>query len=440
LGEERVGNGFVSYFSGFYILFDFDLNAGNLLLFSDKVSSFASCMVDTKSMYIFEEMGSYFLLENGKKKKVDNSERINDIESQKKGCYTAIQSGLWNYEIKNTLTGRVVSVEKQQHMFLTGSNGVLYFINTDIPNQILGFDENLELLKAYDVGGQGYGSIGNIDNYLFCPLLGTPLYLEVFDLDKFEVVSERKEIKGSFPEVFKLSEIYHIFVGGELFLWDGRYLTKCPLGKEISSYLVKDDFIYIGFKQDPHLYAYKPVALELLGKKKITVDGYHPWSFAKSGPHNVVTLQNSSLPFISRQEYMTAWHDDEFFSDEPWEVTAELPIYTESQLSNGENFTVKIQVDADHDYIKVIRHGMAIVEDALSRHAVMIASSSDQPYSEDFNGQVDVVFVNAKQLKAKQRKQLTQGIERIQSDYEIAYRGFAHGDLQPIRINVTFED
>lgn len=442
LGEERIEQGFVSVFSGFYMLFECDLDTGNLLLFSDKVSSFSSFSSDANAIYFFKEGGSYFLLESGKKKKVDDVDLVNDMESQKDGCYIVLKKGLWGYEIKNTLTDRVVAVEKRQHMFLTARNGVLFFIKTSIPNQLLGFDENLELLRVFDVDGQGYGSsVKCMDNYLFGSLKGTPLYLEIFDLDKFEVVSKREEIKGSFLEVFKLGGVYHIFVGGELFLWDGESLIKHPFEQEISGYLPKDDFIYIGFKQDPSLYAYKPVTLELLSKKKITVEGYHPWSFAKSGPHNVVTLQNSSLPYINRQEYMAVWHDDEFFSDEPWEVTTESPIYTESQLLDGDNFAVKIQVDADHDYIQVIRHSMAIVDDAVSRHSVSIVpSSTERPYSKGFNGQVEVVFEQAKQLKAKQRKQLTQGIEKIQSDYEVAFRGFAHGDPQPIQINVTFKD
>lgn len=137
---------------------------------------------------------------------------------------------------------------------------------------------------------------------------------------------------------------------------------------------------------------------------------------------------------------MTVWNDEDFFSDELWAVTLELPIFTEAQSADGENFAVNIRIDTDKDYVKVIRQSMAIVDDAISRHAVWIVSSNDRPYSEDFNGQVEVVFENADNLDANQRSQLTQGMEKIQADYEIAYKGYANGKLQPIEVTVIFKD
>ena len=34
------------------------------------------------------------------------------------------------------------------------------------------------------------------------------------------VVSERKEVQGPILQVFQSEGVFHVFVGGELFLWD----------------------------------------------------------------------------------------------------------------------------------------------------------------------------------------------------------------------------
>ena len=138
---------------------------------------------------------------------------------------------------------------------------------------------------------------------------------------------------------------------------------------------------------------------------------------------------------------MAVWSDQEYFSDDLWVVTLEQTIFEERKPLDGDNFGVSIPVNAEHDYIKIVRQGMAAVDDAISRHAVSILpSSKDRPYSQGFNGQIEVVFEKAKNLDANQRKQLTQGMEKIQTDYEIAFKGFANGKFQPIKVKVIFKD
>lgn len=444
-GEPMVMSEFIVGMQVFKLAFSSDLKDARLLLCTEESPSFYSYSNKGYNGYAISYGLGYarrwFLLKGSKVEHLDDDEFVRENEAAEYERYSVREIGLGAYIFVNKKTHEARELKNRRHRFITERNGFVYFRDNNIPGKVVKMNYDFEIKEIFEFDGQGPGSGKNIDNYLFYPIRGNPQFLEIFDIEKFEVVSQREEIKGSFLQVYRIDDIYHIFVGGELFLWDERILKKYPFEKAISGHSVKDKFIYIGFNQDSCVYAYKSVTLDCIGKKKVTLDGYHPCSFGKLGVHNVASFENDAIPYINRLRHMTAWKDEDFFSDEEWVVIPEPPIYTETTLADGENFSVGIHVDANHDYIKVIRHSMAIVEDAVSRHGVSIVpSQADLPYSEGFNGHVRVVFENAKSLKAAQRKQLSQGIKKIQSVYQTAYRGYAHGDAKPIQITVEYED
>ena len=438
--EPNVCGRFVSNYNGFRVAYNENLEISQCLLFSRKILYFFDYELGSENGFAVKDGGDWYLVNNGKLELLNDPEYVKDKNVIKCVNYSVLEVGRWGYRFKDLIDSKEIEFERRRYRFLTEIDRKFFFKKLDSPQAIVQFNEKMHVCKIYEFDGQGFGLTAMYDHFMFFEKGSDPAELKIFDFKKFDIVPQKKEINGSIIKVYKYSEVYHVFAGEKLFLWDGVSLSKHQFAQDITCYLAKENFIYIGFKKSAEIHAYEPVTLRLIAKKKVTVDGYFPAVFTQSGVRNILTSRSVSQTFMNQLEYVVSWDDQEFFYNEPWEILTELPIFEETKLPDGRNFYISIQIDAGDDYIKVIRHSTAIVVDAISRHAVWIVSSNDRPYSEDFNGQVEVVFEKASNLDANQRKQLAQGMEKIQADYEIAYKGYANGKLQPIEVEVIFKD
>ena len=285
--EPDVFGGFVANFNGFHVYYDANLDNEKLLIFSSKSLYFSNYKDGVFAAQVGKE---WFIVEDGNLRPLKDDSFVQGKSSQVLGGFAVTEFGRWGYRFVNIESGEEKLFEERRHHIVDVRNDAFYVKKLSEPQALLKLNENFALIESYGFDGQSIVFEQHLNNYLFYVISGTPLYLEVFDLDKFEVVSERKEVQGSILQVFQSEGVFHVFVGGELFLWDGINLKKQNFSKEISAFLAKDNFFYIGFKQDPNVYGFQSATLKPLGRKQIGIDGYHPWSFSKSGAQNVVTL------------------------------------------------------------------------------------------------------------------------------------------------------
>jgi hypothetical protein len=382
--------------------------------------------------------GDWYTVSNGKLIPFNDKSFMESTVTTKCDTCNVIRMGRGEYDFINKKTGKRIHFKQKHNVFLTERDGNIYFLSLKSHDQLICTDINFNELKDYKYVGIDVGTGKCLDQYLFHELKTKPCALEVFDLDKFKPVARYEGIeKRGILQVFYQSEVYHIFYAGCLFLWDGTQLAKHPFEQRIANYLVKEEFIYIGFDNDANLYAYKPVSLELIHQQKICLKNFQVLSFSTSGVHNTCSLRPFDTTF--GQYYFICWSDDEFFGD-PWEIVEESPIYNEVQVEEGNLFFLRINIDASHDYLTIARQSLAIIDDAIVRHsASTIPSDAGKPYSEAFNGVVEACYNNSRHLANEYREQLTETCKKIEEFYWVA-RGYAKGDPQPIRVNVLFND
>jgi hypothetical protein len=439
LGEPYIHNEFIFCVYEIYFSICYDLGSAKYIGYSDRSVYFQKNLEDGKYIvkYGLGMNADWYLFEKGDLIPFADNEIIEESFTKQYDNYSVVEKDHSHYEFLHRDTNKRIEFKRKGYVFIAERCGYIYFKDTNKPKTLVCMNEEFKIIKSYSYEGWGFGMGQCLDQYLFHKLKTKPLTLEIFDLDNFTPVARHDATDGLCPIVYRIHDTYHIFLGGSLFLWDGVKLKKHDFNKNISAHLVKRDFLYIGFDNDTNLYAYKPTSLELIHQQNICLKDFQVLRFSTSGQHNACSLRPFDTTF--GQYYFVCWSDDEFFGD-PWEVVEESPIYNESQVDDGNLFFLRINIDASHDYLTIVRQSLAIIDDTIVRHsASTIPSDADKPYSEAFNGVIEACYNNSRHLADEYRKQLTDTCKKIEEFYWVA-RGYAKGDPQPIRVNVVFND
>lgn len=425
----------------FYVSIESDKKKQELIIFSLSDLRFYSCSCDGYK-YVVEKDGDWFGLSDGELIEFEDEKFILERKSKKFHTVTVIDKRRKGFDILNNRTGEKFEFQKASHKFVAEYAGNLYVAKNNMPKQIQCLDENYNTIKNFTFDGQGFSYINNKDRYIFYTIMdGEDHVLEVFDLKEFRPMCRSKnKIEPWFSCVYKIENLYQIFIGKYLYLWDGSSLSFHDFGAPIKAHLVKNDILVIGFENDSCLYVFNRKTLHLIRKKKVVMDGYHPAHLSESDGY-IACLSCGNDGTLDHKKYFSILSDAEFFGDEELNVVVEHSIFQEREISDGESFSLEISVDASFDYIAVARQSIAALDDAIERHSMtIIASRNREHFSDGFNGKIAINFKGSMNLSAQQREWLILGLNNIINTFEVAYRGFNHGDPQPIQLSINFID
>lgn len=463
---------YANKFSGFYCKTPFLDAEAKLMFYHDKYLDFIMPSDITDSLIIKEaNKTKMYQVYNEKKTLYKNDELLKKSEMEQLENYQMVIDEDNNYTFTSNNTRKITELKGSDNCFEAERNGYFYFRKDNKPKQLLRLNDDFEILASYGFEGQGVYSIKISDQFAFYGYKGTPHYLEVFDLDKFIPVSPKIQVEDPHVRVYKIDELYYIRCGYSLFVWDGENLIKHDFGnnKQVANICAKKDFMYVAFEQDPYLYAYQAGSLTLLKKQRITNDGYHPLSLFSFDTHTQCDVILNEPEKKNQLNYTMAWCDEDFISDEAFEVVMEAPIHIETQIADGELFSVQLAIDASQPLEKVIRQSLSITEDAINRHGDMglgcvklsesydaeeddylytelhIMTSADADtfaetgkyFSPYFNGKIHLCYQNGNFTQTRQ-KQFQQAINNLNNGYGI-FNGYALGKIKPLILSVSFE-
>jgi len=407
----------------------------------------------TDGTFIFKECNTnkMYQVQNGNKTAYKNNELIKQIKTVQLDNYSRLVNGD-GYIFTENSTGKTIEFARTRHNLQTERNGYFYFRKNSKPKQLLRLNEHFETLASYDFEGQGVGPIKVVDQFAFYAYKGTPNYLEVFDLDNFCTVSEKIIVEGTSVRVYKIDNCYYIHSGFHLFVWDGISLHKQDFGNNTKVLYVcaKTDYLYVIFEQDPYVYAYKAETLTLLNKHRICNDAYLPSNLYDFGNYTRCEFELKEPEKHLQLNYTAAWNNDDFFSDQTFDVVMETPIYTETKITEGELFSVKLVIDASQPLETVIRQSIAIAGDAITRHGDMgldcveatltdddTYSATGKYFSPHFNGKIYVCYQGGN-FSEERQEQFQQAIIDLNNYYNI-FNAYALGKINIIDLLVSFE-
>ena len=177
----------------------------------------------------------------------------------------------------------------------------------------------------------------------------------------------------------------------------------------------KEDYVYVAFENDNCLYAYLPDLSECIRSKSLPFTGFKFKSIKSYQDSNFATFY-STYGELGGMTYFAGWSDEEFFSDDPWVADIEQPLYKETHIQDGENFSILLELPVVENYGTVARHALAGVTDAIYKHAVY----REKPYSENFNGKIELRLQNSDNLSQQQKDELEKScLNRAERGYSL---------------------
>ncbi len=423
-----------------YSVFNPQSDQEQLVSFGEEFNSFLP-NVDSPHSWFVQQDGDWFVFEDGVKNKLESEEGLFKLNAKETESYYILRQGRSSYDIVAKTNKCTSTFKERRSAFICEYDSYLIF-DLSRRNTFVKYDLDFNELAVFEYDEYKSPSLcTQVGYYLFYCLMGSRHDLQVLDLRTFEVVAEYEDTGSTYLSTYKHNETYYFFTGGKLLLWNGGDIEQVDMGGEISSHLFLDDQLYLGFKNDPHLYLFNTKTLKLRTKKRVTNDGYHLWLIKKSGETIAIKAFSDTGNSLLKLGYFSGFKESEFLSDDDFEIKTEQPIYTEQEIYPEDSalFTLVITVDTSHDYVKVIRHTLAIVEDAIERHAARYVAIPDYHlYSENFGGQINFVFEDSSNLDNEQQTALSNSLNKIVNNAKLSNKAYAQGEPQDLSLNVSF--
>lgn len=240
----------------FYISLMNDLYSAVMLPYSSEPLDYFSFYED--GVYVVRRGSDWLSIKDGKFLPFADENFLEDINSQEAGDYKITNiSTTDGFYILNRETGKKIKFEERRHYFRAYYKGHFYIEKGKIPKEIKCFDSDLKLVKSYSFSGQGFRGVNFFDKFLFYTVRNeSGNVLEVFDLDRFEPIARSQEnVTAQSFDLYQFNNISYLFIGKDLYLWNGETLWRHGFDLSIEGYLVKENFVYIGFEGDCNLYA-----------------------------------------------------------------------------------------------------------------------------------------------------------------------------------------
>jgi hypothetical protein len=261
-------------------------------------------------------------------------------------------------------------------------------------------------------------------------------YIVAFDLNAF-IEMDRYKVELGCAEVFKNNDDIYLIASAGFFIFRNDLFIHIDLGgKQISDSLVNDNSIYLSFEGEPYLYAYEHKTIQMIKKKRITFDCFTPRWFRKVGEYN---LSHFIPKKENRMEYFGVWKDEDFLSDEEFEIEVEEAIYKKSELTENDLFSVQFEIDGSADTPVLMRQTIACIEDAIACHTrLSFEDFPDVPEVQKFDGNFKIVFRNSNGIEDLIKKDLLAGIADVERSYKLTHAAWAGGNSNKISIDVDF--
>ncbi|WP_299589034.1 hypothetical protein [uncultured Microbulbifer sp.] len=378
--------------------------------------------------------GKWHTYINGELSKIEDEEFQISLNATITEAYKVVNLGRGSYEIISKLDGKSYLFKERRSFFVCEIEGDLVF-DLQKRNAFVKYDIASNELASfeYDDSEIPSGCI-QIESYLFFSNFGARHDLKVVDLRTFKIQFQYEDIGSTTFSVYKVGDSYFIFSNGRILIWSHLSgAVECvELPGRISAHLMSDDCFYVGFESDPHLYLYDAKSLDLLNKKKVVKNGFYPLIIAESNDCLALQCNASTGNPLLKKAYFVPFTKASFLSGDDFEVEIEHPIYNEQErYPEGEQlFILSFSIDASHDYVTIIRQSLAILEDAITCHAVQyVAGKENQTYSENFGGQIEMIFENCDALDAEQKKALETSLHEVANDAKPVFYTHLSGSL-----------
>ncbi|WP_413662378.1 hypothetical protein ACG1BZ_14135 [Microbulbifer sp. CNSA002] len=396
-----------------------------------------------KDAWLVSVEGEWYTYNHSELSKVEDEAFKASLSTTTTKNYEIVSLGLWSFDIISRLSGESRQFTERRASFICETEGDLVF-RLGKRKAFVKYDNTLNELASleYDDSGIPSGDTA-IDSYLFFSNLGARHDLKVLDLRTFKIKFEYEDIGSNTFSVYKVGNKYFIFSNGRILVWNhlSGDIECVELPGRISAYLMSDNCFYVGFESDPHLYLYDVNSLDLLKKKKVVQNGFYPLIITESNECLALRCNASTGNPLLKKAYFVPFTKASFLSSDDFELEIEHPIYNEQErYPEGEQlFILSFSIDASHDYVTIIRQSLAILEDAITCHAVQyVAGDENQTYSENFGGQIEIVFKNCDALDAEQKKALEASLYEIANDAKLVNKAYANGEPKDLQVEVSF--
>ncbi|WP_444914071.1 hypothetical protein [Microbulbifer sp. TRSA007] len=396
-----------------------------------------------KNAWLVSMAGEWYSYTYEKLSRIEDEEFKLSLNAKITKTYKVLNLGRGSYKIISKLDGETCLFKERRASFVCEIEGGLVF-DLQKRNAFVKYDIAFNELASfeYDDPEVPSGCI-QIESYLFFSNLGARHDLKVLDLRTFNIQFEYEDIGSNTFSVYKVDNKYLIFSSGKILVWNhlSGAIECVELPGRISAHLMSDNCFYVGFESDPHLYLYDVNSLDLLKKKKVVQNGFYPLIIAESNDYLVLQCNASTGNPLLKKAYFVPFTKTSFLSSDDFEIEIEHPIYNEQErYPEGEQlFILSFSIDASHDYVTIIRQSLAILEDAITCHAVQyVAGGENQTYSDDFGGQIEIVFKNCDALDAEQKKALEISLHEIANDAKLVNKAYANGEPKDLQLEVSF--